>query len=134
MNRTWASLSTVTHRSSRLAVLDAVGDRVPGRRLGHRCCGQGHADYHLNVGYRQYFEEGNKFVNFLKRGNNVLKRGNNLSRNQPHPIAGAEPEPRTGNKKGGDPDKRETQLPGPWTINNGFHLVLVIWKTHFKFS
>ena len=51
-----------------------------------------------------------------------------MTRSQPHPIAGAEPEPRTGNKKGGDPDKRETQLPGPWTINHDFHLVLVIWK------
>ena len=127
MNRTWASLSTVTHRSSRLAVLDAVSDRVPGRRLGHRCCGQGHADYHLIIGYGQDFEKGKKFVN-------ILKRGNNLTRSEPHPIAGAEPESRTGNKKGGDPDKRETQLPGPWTINHDFHLVLVIWETHFKFS
>ena len=117
LNRTRASLSTVPHRSTRLAVLDAVGDRIPGRRLGHRCCGQGHADYHLNVGYGQYFEE-----------------GNNLTRSQPHPIAGAEPKPRTGNKKGGDPDKRETQLPSPWTINHDFHLILVIRETHFKFS
>ena len=67
-------------------------------------------------------------VNIFKRGNNLIRRS------QPHPIAGAEPESCTGNKKGGDPDKRETQLPSPWTTNHDFHLVLVIWETHFKFS